>query len=73
VQNRCLVRASWDRDMYTLRQKENIVYQAFALLGIEEMTDFWGRWWFAGAMLTMPRRRTTAAVEPERTVTAPLQ
>jgi diketogulonate reductase-like aldo/keto reductase len=32
VQNRCLVRASWDRDMYTLCQKENIAYQAFALL-----------------------------------------
>jgi diketogulonate reductase-like aldo/keto reductase len=32
VQNRCLVRASWDRDMYTLCQRENIVYQAFALL-----------------------------------------
>ena len=32
VQNRCFVRASWDRDMYTLCQKENIVDQAFALL-----------------------------------------
>jgi diketogulonate reductase-like aldo/keto reductase len=32
VQNRCFARASWDRDMYTLCQKENIVYQAFALL-----------------------------------------
>lgn len=32
VQNRCFVRASWDHDMYTLCQKENIVYQAFALL-----------------------------------------
>ena len=32
VQNRCFVRAGWDRDMYTLCQKENIVYQAFALL-----------------------------------------
>ena len=32
VQNRCFVRASWDRDMYALCQKENILYQAFALL-----------------------------------------
>src|SRR5215470_8787885 len=26
VQNRCLVRASWDHDIYTLCQKENIIY-----------------------------------------------
>jgi diketogulonate reductase-like aldo/keto reductase len=32
VQKRCLVRASWDREMYTLCHKENIAYQAFALL-----------------------------------------
>ncbi len=32
VQNCCFARASWDRDMYALCQKENIVYQAFALL-----------------------------------------
>jgi hypothetical protein len=32
VQNRCLVRASWDHEMHTLCQKENIIYQAFSLL-----------------------------------------
>jgi diketogulonate reductase-like aldo/keto reductase len=32
VQNRCFARASWDREVYTLCQKENIIYQAFALL-----------------------------------------
>jgi diketogulonate reductase-like aldo/keto reductase len=32
VQNRCLVRASWDREMRTLCQKEHIIYQAFSLL-----------------------------------------
>src|SRR5215467_6272066 len=32
VQNRCLVRASWDHEMYTLCQKESIIYQAFSLL-----------------------------------------
>ena len=32
VQNCCFARANWDRDMYTLCQKENIVYQAFAIL-----------------------------------------
>jgi diketogulonate reductase-like aldo/keto reductase len=32
VQNRCLVRASWDHEMHMLCQKENIIYQAFSLL-----------------------------------------
>ena len=32
VQNRCLVRASWDQEMRALCQKENIIYQAFSLL-----------------------------------------
>ena len=32
VQNRCLVRASWDHEMHTLCQKESIIYQAFSLL-----------------------------------------
>ena len=32
--------------------------------GTEEMTDFSGRWWLAGAMLTLPRRRTRADERP---------